>query len=606
MTRIVTLNSVEVENFRSFVKGIALDLNEEAGLTMVAGDNQVEPRLGANGSGKSSLFGAVCFCFYGVDPRGLRISDLVSWGQKKATVRVELDIDGESHVVIRTGPPSRLTLDGDPVEQHQLDELLGLNLVQFKNSVLFGQAVPLFIDLPVSQRGELLDEALDLERWTQASDLARKRASTKQTELQRLQNDVSHTLGKISALESLEDIEAREAAWRGNQDDQIAALVKQFDERQLRLETARKELQTFLDTPIVVVEQAPKLESLNSELSDSRGMESDLGRRISAVETEMRLITKTRTFLADTGDCPACGQEIDPAYAAQHLEKHDSDLAALADRLGKLNRRLEHAKKGTLTVQKGIDEAREKQRALDRVANERDLMKREKHRDVVVYEESLQDAQAQLARARELKNPYIESLIKTKAETAELSDKLRIQRRQEETLKGGITALESWQHHFKRVRLFCIERVLRQLDIETMNAALSLGLIGWKISYTTESETKSGSVKLGVQVAIKSPHMEGPFNAWSGGEGQRVRLCTALGFAGLLQRWAGVRWRLECFDEPTNWLSSAGIEDLLDLLRDRAESHDKRIFIMDHRGLMHAGFSQVLTVVKDEHGSRIE
>jgi energy-coupling factor transporter ATP-binding protein EcfA2 len=148
--------------------------------------------------------------------------------------------------------------------------------------------------------------------------------------------------------------------------------------------------------------------------------------------------------------------------------------------------------------------------------------------------------------------------------------------------------------------------VLQQLDLETMNAAQSLGLVGWRISYSTETETKSGTQKLGVQVEVQSPVNKGPFSAWSGGEGQRIRLCTALGFGSLLQRWSGVRWCLEVFDEPTSWLSEAGIEDLLDLLKNRTDLMDKAILVADHRGLQHAGFDRILTVVKDAEGSSIQ
>ena len=138
-----------------------------------------------------------------------------------------------------------------------------------------------------------------------------------------------------------------------------------------------------------------------------------------------------------------------------------------------------------------------------------------------------------------------------------------------------------------------------------MNAAESLGLVGWRISYATETETKSGTSKMGVQVEVHPPD-DRRFSNWWGGEAQRVRLCTGLGFAGLIQRWAGVRYGFEVFDEPTNWLSEAGIEDLLDMLKNRADARGTRIFLADHRALTHSGFDQVMTVVKDENGSHVE
>src|ERR1700676_2379299 len=91
----------------------------------------------------------------------------------------------------------------------------------------------------------------------------------------------------------------------------------------------------------------------------------------------------------------------------------------------------------------------------------------------------------------------------------------------------------------------------------------------------------------------------------SGGESQRARLAVSLGLANLIQRWAGVRWSLEVFDEPTAFLSEQGIEDLLEALASRARDQQRSIWVCDHRALASGSFDGVLQIEKDAGGSRV-
>jgi energy-coupling factor transporter ATP-binding protein EcfA2 len=149
--------------------------------------------------------------------------------------------------------------------------------------------------------------------------------------------------------------------------------------------------------------------------------------------------------------------------------------------------------------------------------------------------------------------------------------------------------------------------VLRELEIATMSEVRSLGLVGWKIGFTGETETKSGSIKLGVRAVVESPEAKRDFDSWSPGEGQRIRVASSLGLASLIQRYSGVSYDIEVYDEPTAWLSDAGIEDLFECLRERAHSRGKSIWVCDPRaGVSHGAFDEVWVVVKDDAGSRIE
>jgi DNA repair exonuclease SbcCD ATPase subunit len=202
-------------------------------------------------------------------------------------------------------------------------------------------------------------------------------------------------------------------------------------------------------------------------------------------------------------------------------------------------------------------------------------------------------------------NPFIKKLERVKEERSRLLTLLVAQETEYKLIESQVIAAEYWKHGFKRIRLYFVQQVLAVLQLEIQSAISALGLTGWSVALATETETKSATIKLGVQIHISSPTAQGTWDVWSGGETQRLRLAIAMGLASLIHRAAGVRFTFEVWDEPSSWLSSEGIEDLLQSLQYRAEANDKQIWIVDHRALAFSGFKEIWTVVKETTGSKI-
>ena len=152
------------------------------------------------------------------------------------------------------------------------------------------------------------------------------------------------------------------------------------------------------------------------------------------------------------------------------------------------------------------------------------------------------------------------------------------------------------------------EETLRQLELEINNALGSLGLLDWHIELDVERENKSGGITKGFTVLVHAPGAPGPvkFEAWFGGETQRLLLAGDLGLANLIMERAGLRSTMEFF--PMNLfqhLSQEGMLDLADTLMQRAIDSGRRLFIIEH-SLLDYPYTDVFTVVKDTKGSQIE
>lgn len=203
-------------------------------------------------------------------------------------------------------------------------------------------------------------------------------------------------------------------------------------------------------------------------------------------------------------------------------------------------------------------------------------------------------------------NPYSVMLDKRAAKLREVTARIEELQDEHAALLGNVEISKFWRDAFKRVRLFMTQRALKHLEIEVEAAVASLGLVGWQIQFVTETENKSGGVKQGVQIIVTSPHAPpASWESWSGGEGQRLRTAIAIGFASMLQRMRGVSYRFEMWDEPSAWLSEQGIEDLLGTLRQRAESEQLSLWLVDHRALHATAFDEIWTVSKGTNGSTV-
>jgi DNA repair exonuclease SbcCD ATPase subunit len=575
-------------NFKSFASA-SVDLRRGPGLRMIFGENRKKPRLGANGAGKSTIWDAVEFSLSGRSVRGKRASELVTTGCKKTIVETTWLIDGEVRTVVRSYPPERVYVDGEQSDQRAVDELMGMTRDRRLASVIFGQAKPLFIDLPVPERGDLLDEVLGLGFWMRAADLATSRWNAAGVEMQKLQRELARLDGALAELPSEESLSASVSAYEEDRDRQLVELR----ERRRSLDAEYRKLRRELVATQVDVDREEEVSRLRDDLRDLASKQSA---EVAVLQSEIAGLDGDIKFFGDTGECPTCGQEISERHAETCINEMTGERGEKFDLLCTIQSSLA-ATHERLDVQANdlralVDKNRDRHRLVLAVAN--------KKSDVSIVDNRIQLILDQV-------NPHEEQLRTIADRRIVLDGQLKSKRADEAALSMRIDRLDFWRQGFRRVRVFCLARVLAELEVATMSEARSLGLVGWRIRFSGETETKSGTVRLGVQAVVEEDGVRRDFDAWSPGEGQRIRCACALGLGSLVQRHSGVWYDLEAWDEPTAWLAAEGIDDLFESLRERAYSRSKSIWVVDPRaGLSHGGFDEVWNVVKYASGSRID
>jgi hypothetical protein len=171
--------------------------------------------------------------------------------------------------------------------------------------------------------------------------------------------------------------------------------------------------------------------------------------------------------------------------------------------------------------------------------------------------------------------------------------------------KAEQSSVEFWVQGFRDIRLQLIEDVLHHLSIVTTGKMEGLGMVGWTIRYKIDSVTKGGTLKKGFSVQVKSPHSPDfvPWESWSGGERQRIRIATTLALSEVLLAAAGVEFDFELWDEPSTYITEEGFEEFLEILQTRATDLGRRIFLTDHRQLDSGKFDGNLRITKSANST---
>lgn len=577
------------------------------GVTFICGDNRVNPRLAGNGSGKSSLFDALCWCLFGRTPSGLKNPDVMPWsGSGKPRVKVAIDIDGKERWVERSISPNKLLLDEVEASQDRLEEVLGLNFELFTNTILLAQGQDLFYDVTPQNKMALFADTLQLERWDARAKAAADDANVAFSESVGIRADLLANETAATELEAqLESTKLRAEAWVTEHriavreaEKKIAGLQKEFDAKDKQWITATLAEDSAATEYLASVRVMKKV---NDDLSEKRRARNKIE---AEADAGIQQVTRELASIKTAKNCPTCGQPIKGKDVTEHkahlTEKLEQLQAARknavpVDLLSSERALLKQADK-LLTEAEGFETARDA--ALTTV--------RRLEREKATLEAQLTEAK-RVAKA-EATNPHT-------AQIASLQTRLKALKVEHVELTTELTeatrAVEKnkfWAKGFKDIKLQLIADVLDELELATNSMLEEVGLGTWEIHYDIERETKSGTVQRALSVLINSPESKGfvKWESWSGGEQQRLRLVGALALADVLLNYAGLQSNLEILDEPAVYWSSEGVQELCAFLAERARATDRSIYYVEHSAVSSVHFAQTLMVVRDKGGSYVE
>lgn len=599
---------LSIRAFKSFeTKQIVRFDDLGSGVIFLQGVNERDERLESNGAGKSSIWHALSWCIYGKTCANVRTPAIKPWsGTKKTRVAFWFSENGKKRKLVRTAAPNSLRLDGKDISQDEVVKLFGMSFELFHNTVVLGQGRPLFFDLTPQKKMEMFTEVLSLEKWDTRSASAASLVSKLSEDDAHLRHRVMHSQMLIDKFtDMLRAAKEKVNSWSAVKSERVSELEAECQ----KLDSAASGLKGQL------AKAELKLDSLGVTMVETKRLLRSLEKRAFEFETQitrqnadrqdarlkLRTIRKQISSFKEDNLCPTCGQPAHGKVLKALRAERTKLKSILADTVD--SKIVADHEKNVAKVNSFRNELAE----MDEQFNKARFGVDAKKGQMAELTSNLSAASARLADLEGEVNPYKQDLAEARVGLKKWKPELDEKTRELEIINRKLERARYWVKGFKNVQLYVIEQVLQELEYETNSVIEELGLVGWKVKYAVEKETQSGNVQRALNVMVLSPSNGKyvPWESWSGGEAQRLRLAGALALSHVLLNYAEISIDLEVLDEPTRSMSPRGSEDTCAYLAYRAKQLGRQIWYVDHLASDSSRFARSVTVIKDKTGSRI-
>ena len=272
---------------------------------------------GSNGSGKSTILDALCFCLFNKPFRKVNLPQLVNSQNKKGMLtEVKFSIGKNVFIVRRGSKPKVFEVwkDGELLmakaadkdnQAHLEQNILKLTYKSFTQIVILGSSnfVP-FMQLPTVGRRECVEDFLDIKVFSTMAVIAKERLRGLKDRQVELTGEIGNTGYRIDL-----------------QQERIDEIVKQsvtdIDEMQQQIADRDEELSQLAGLIGSTQEEEKGIIALAQKLleGDPQDKLKKFNNFIVKMQTKIERLNKDIEFFESNEECPTCSQPIEKALA---------------------------------------------------------------------------------------------------------------------------------------------------------------------------------------------------------------------------------------------------------------------------------------------------
>lgn len=610
---------IKWRDFKSFHGSHELDFTSfSSGLHFISGENRVDPELGSNGAGKSTIFDVIHWCLFGSSIRGTKTPQLVPW-QNTGTPWAEVTYrtNGQKRRITRSYRPNNLlvTRGGRErgVKQEQLEDIIGFSSDTFQNSIVIGQFSQMFFDLKPRDKLSVFTELLNLDYWLECS----QRVTTTLSVLKEDQLEFEKTLARLEGIRSelkntlsstITEADEKTAS-SGNSQRVLKRKMRDTKTRRWGLKREithlqeRIEIRATKDKKLAteIGKLAKEHDPITAAMRDVRDNIKEVKIRIEDLDESLELLKKSKVI------CPTCKQKVSPQHRRYEQQRITKKRTNYLDKFNDLE--VEYKDLLTSFDEKSNRLTTMKQKFDHYKSTKLFLSLNQTNSDIKELDNEISSINHQKVQLDQLSEFYDKKIRRCKKRLKRNRKKMKEIRKSLAELNNDIQLARYWVRGFKDIRLFEVDEALTSLQVEVNSYLADLGMADWSVSMEVERETKEGKISRGFRVmvdpGVNSSSSLKPWEAWSGGEGQRFRLAGTLALSNLILRQFNRTCNIQIWDEKLLWLSGSGEDSMLELLQETAKREEKMIFVVDQHSLDFP-FDGIIKVVKNAEGSHLE
>lgn len=630
---------LKVKNFCSFADAtLPLDAR---GLVLILGENLDAPKADSNGSGKSLLFDALCWCLWGQTVRGIKGDSVVSRKAKKnCVVEVIFSDNGNNYRVVRHQKDKdhfkandlEFFINEDNAcsssisgTQELVDEAVGLDFLTFR-AMMPGAGIKA-AEMTDKAIKELLESLLQTELLAEAQTIAKtrlKEATLKLSNLRTLFNSLVDLSGKQSDLirtyeqnfasfsKNTEDALGMMDAEIANQEEHIQSLTQDVANATKAAAQARV-LENHLE--LLSKQEQDIRKAINEILTQTKDKLAHQQKEANKLSVERATLTAEITRLQSLGDsCSNCGQTVDPNHVGSSISTAEVAREFIDGRIQLVTEYIEAIKTASDEAvgvhYKQLDENSTETKAVTKKLQQHKITAASATQSEAYLKRSREDLQGLIKSRKdreELKNPFQDLIQEATAILYAQEEDLNEYKCDIDEAEKLVTELEFWVEGFspKGMRSHMLRNITPILNDRAAHYCKLLTGNEMKIRFQTERTLKNGTSSEDFNIIVEQANGSDSYAGCSGGEKARADLVISLVLGDLASFRANKKIPFRFLDEAFERVDNAGLDAVVNLLIDQRDKYET-IFVITHKSELKQYFSKTITVTKENGYSKME
>ncbi|WPJ48191.1 exonuclease subunit 2 [Klebsiella phage RCIP0008] len=517
---------------------------------------------GKNGGGKSTMIEALTYALFGKSFRDLKVGQLVnSINKKKCLVELLIEYGNDEYKIIRGQKPKVFEIwkNGEKLPedsaagdyQSQLESMLNINLVGFKQVIVLGTAgyVP-FMELKTPDRRKLVEDLLSLSIISEMDKLNKSYIRGVNRELDTLSMQIGHVQQQIATHQKFIDEQ------RAKANHNTARYQDIYDSH---VETAKQIKAQLVELQTQIAECVINGEDQTANIQKLRDGYTRLSMNVEQLQ-------RLEVMYRKGGECPACKQPISPT--PERMEE-------IAENIKNGTQKLTLIKNKQDQLQKIMDDLLTQQRTLNGLKSKYESLRG-----------TLQNEVAAAKRVRAVMDKAQEDVVIDESPV----EKLREDEKELDSKRSGFVK----EKYFRGIVTDLLKDsgvkasiVKRYIPYFNKQIAYYLDLLGADYQFTLDDEFNESIKSLG--------RNDFSYASFSQGERARINLALLMTWRDVTSKISGVDLSLlildEIFDGAMDREGGFAVRKLLDDI-------EGNVIVISHQELDPQDFNRHITMAK--------